>query len=389
MNVAVLGGSFNPVHYGHLALAETVLRTLDYDVVVFVPTNQSPFKTSPEGATSRDRVDMLMAAISGNPRFMVDDCEIKRGGLSYTIDTILDIERRYQCEKKIGLLLGDDHLGAFHRWKSADLLAQKADLLLATRINTEINDFPYPYRAISNPQIPISSSQVRSAIREGAAWTHLVPPGVAHIIRDRGLYAPEYGGSSSVSASLIALIEDLARAWLPQNRFLHSKNVAVLSAQLCRRYGMDEKQGYLAGIAHDMCKAWTPDAIMKLASLDGLPINSVEHNKPELMHGRAAAVYLQAYHGLENQSLLQALRMHTFGGPAMEPLAKIVYIADKIEPLRMGIEPSLRIACRTDSLPVLFAKVVSQTLLYLKQRVKLLTEESEAMLAELRQEGLL
>ena len=389
MNVAVLGGSFNPVHYGHIALAETVLRALDYDVVVFVPTNQSPFKPLPEGASSRDRVDMLMAAISGNPRFLVDDCEIKRGGISYTIDTLLDIEQRYQCEKKVGLILGDDHLGSFNRWKSPDLLAQKADLLLATRTNTEATHFPYQFRTIQNPQLPISSSQVRSAIREGTAWTHLVPPGVASIIRDRGLYADRSGVKSTVSSSLITLIEDLARAWLPQNRFLHSKNVAVLAAQLCTRFGIDEQEGYLAGIAHDMCKAWTPDAILKLANQDALPVNSVEMQKPELMHGRAAAVYLQVYHGITNQALLQALQMHTFGGPAMDSLAKIVYIADKIEPSRMGIDPSLRIACSRDCLPVLFAKVVSQTLLYLKQRGRILTEESEAMLAELHQEGLL
>jgi nicotinate-nucleotide adenylyltransferase len=165
--------------------------------------------------------------------------------------------------------------------------------------------------------------------------------------------------------------------------------VAVLSAQLCRRFHIDERAGYLAGIAHDMCKHLGAQRIEALALQDGLPVSPIERQKSELMHGRAAAVYLQTYHGIIDESLLQAIRMHTFGGPEMGALAKIVYIADKIEPSREGINPVLRVSCRTDPLSVLFARVVSDTQQYLRERGKAMAEETDALLAELRQEGLL
>lgn len=390
MKIAVFGGSFNPVHYGHLALAELVQQKLDYDLVIFVPTNKSPLKEAPGGASPEDRLDMLMAALSGNPHFIVDDCEIRRGGLSYTIDTLTDIEHRYQSEHKLGLIIGDDHLASFHRWKNPELIAKKAELLVASRNYAQIAEFPYPYRAIENPQWFVSSSQIRQRVSISADWTHLVPPQVAAIIKDRGLYTNrESPSGGNLSSTLITLIEDTARSWLPSGRFLHSRNVGVLSAQLCRRFHIDERAGYLAGVAHDMCKHFGDERINDLARLDGLPVGPVEAQKPELMHGRAAAMYIQKYHGITDEGILQAIRMHTFGGPNMGDLAKIVYIADKIEPSRSDINPALRVACRTEPLPVLFAHVVSDTLHYLQQRGKKLTSETDSLLAELRQEGLL
>jgi nicotinate-nucleotide adenylyltransferase len=395
MKIAIFGGSFNPVHYGHLALAELVLQKLTYDLIVFVPAYQSPLKETVIGASPQDRLDMLIAALSGHPQYIIDDCELRRGGLSYTIDTITDIEERYQSEQKLGLIIGDDHLVSFHKWKDASLVAQKTELLVATRSPKQNSNFPYPFIAIDNPQWIVSSSEIRDKIACATDWTHLVPPAVAALIKDRHLYTsrndiPGEGSPGvSLSSTFITLIEDIARSWLPASRFLHSKNVAVLSAQLCRRFHIDERLGYLAGIAHDMCKHWEPEQIFNLAKSDGNPVGPIEAQKPELMHGRAAAMYLKTYHGVTHEALLQAMQMHTFGGPQMGDLAKILYIADKIEPSRSNINSALRLACRTATLPVLFALVVRDTVQYLQQRGKLLTQETVALLEALQQEGLL
>ncbi|AEJ18940.1 nicotinate (nicotinamide) nucleotide adenylyltransferase [Gracilinema caldarium] len=395
MKIAVFGGSFNPVHYGHLALAELVLQKLKYDLIVFIPAYQSPLKEATLGATPQDRLDMLIAALSGHPRCIIDDCEIRRGGLSYTIDTINDIEERYQSEQKLGLIIGDDHLVSFHKWKDATLIAQKTELLVASRAPKQHYNFPYPFVGIDNPKWMVSSSEIRDRIAHSADWTHLVPPAVASIIKDRFLYTSweqnsrEKSCCVSFSSNFINLIEDIARSWLSSSRYLHSKNVAVLSAQLCRRFQIDEQLGYLAGIAHDICKHWKSEQILKLVQYDGLPVDSIEKEKPELMHGRAAAMYLKEYHGITDKALLQAIQMHTFGGPHMGDLAKIVYIADKIEPSRSDINSALRIACRTAPLPVLFAQVVWDTVQYLQKQGKLLTRETAALLKELQQEGLL
>ncbi|MDR0876816.1 MAG: nicotinate-nicotinamide nucleotide adenylyltransferase, partial [Treponema sp.] len=97
MKLAILGGSFNPLHLGHLFLAEAVLSAFDYDRIILIPAFQSPFKQGfpGMGGNSRDRLDMIAASIAGDPRLTFDDCEIKREGVSYTIDTVRDIIARY------------------------------------------------------------------------------------------------------------------------------------------------------------------------------------------------------------------------------------------------------------------------------------------------------
>jgi len=96
MKLAILGGSFNPVHLGHLCIADAVLETLGYERIILVPAYRSPFKLTAKGmeSSSRDRLEMLSASVSGDPRLAVDDCEIKRQGISYTVDTIKDIIKR-------------------------------------------------------------------------------------------------------------------------------------------------------------------------------------------------------------------------------------------------------------------------------------------------------
>ena len=121
MKLAVLGGSFNPVHVGHLFLADAALAGLDYDRVILVPAFQSPFKIGAEGASPQDRMDMLAASIAGDPRLTIDDCEIRRQGVSFTIDTLTDIIARYKPEGKIGLILGDDLVSAFDKWRQPSL----------------------------------------------------------------------------------------------------------------------------------------------------------------------------------------------------------------------------------------------------------------------------
>ena len=123
MRYAVLGGSFNPVHVGHLFLADAVLTGLGYDRIILVPAFQSPFKIGAESPSPQDRMEMLAASIPGDPRLTIDDCEIRRQGVSFTVDTLKDIIARYRPEGKPGLILGDDLASDFGKWKSPDEIA--------------------------------------------------------------------------------------------------------------------------------------------------------------------------------------------------------------------------------------------------------------------------
>ena len=192
MRIAILGGSFNPVHNAHLALADAVHRALGYDRVLFVPASIPPHKELDSGATAEDRIAMLRLAIADASFLEVEDCEIVRGGISYTIDTVAYLEEKYRdrLEGKIALVIGEDLVAGFDTWKDAQILAERTDVIVARRPleGDRPAKFPYRHTALENSLLPISSSGIREAVRLGKSWRYLVPDGVYRYIVEHILY---------------------------------------------------------------------------------------------------------------------------------------------------------------------------------------------------------
>jgi nicotinate-nucleotide adenylyltransferase len=383
MKIAILGGSFNPVHLGHLFLADAVLLS-GYARVVFVPAYQSPFKAGAKGAYPSDRLEMLCASIAGNPRLTVDDCEIRRAGVSYTVDTIADIKQRYLPEGKPGLILGDDLVDTFNQWKDAASIAKETDIIIARRLSkTQNTAFPFPHYELENEIMDISSRLVREKIQNGENWRSLVPDGARFIIEDRQLYGYKAAQDNTAekpagfSLETIAFFENLARRTLSPSRFLHSRNTALLAWDLCLQYNLDPYAGYLAGITHDLCKSMDDEEIMLLARTDGLDITKLEKSKPSLLHGRAAAVLLQNRYSIKDKAIIEAVRNHVTGGGAKGPLAKVIYIADKIEVSRYWIDTELRASKEKSGLNALFKAVLSYTIDNIDSRQTEVAQQNE------------
>jgi nicotinate-nucleotide adenylyltransferase len=389
MRLAILGGSFNPVHLGHLYLADAVLSGFGYDRVIFIPAFQSPFKLGAPSPSPRDRLDMLAASVPGDPRLLIDDCEIRREGVSYTVDTLADIIRRYRPAGKPGLILGDDLGRDFPKWKDFDKIIFQADIIIARRILSETGVYPYPCVQMQNDVIQISSAQVRELISQGKHWRYLVPAGARVIIQERGLYGYPAGMGGSV---LIARLEEDARRRLSQSRFLHSRQVAAMTSDLCRLFDLDSQAGYLAGIGHDIGKQLGEEELFRLAKTDKRPISALEKRKPSLLHGRAGAALLKKEYGIRDQEVLDAVAFHTTGFPGMGPLAKALYIADKIEPSREGVEPRLRDfsgygGIGERGLDRLFAKILRETIAWLRVKNIEPAEDALRLLAKLESEA--
>ena len=382
MKLGILGGSFNPVHLGHLFLADKALVTLKLDTVVLIPAYRSPFKLQAEGMESGadDRLAMLTAAVCGDGRLAVDDCEIRREGVSYTVDTLEDIIARYMPSGKPSLIIGDDLAGDFPKWYKSEKILKLADIVIARRLVSAAEDYPFTHKIIDNEVMDISSQAVRQKIKEGGGWRSLVPAGVRAVIEDRQLYGYVRSPlSEDCTCENILRIEAAARRALSTERFLHSRNTALLAQELCRRFGLDPMAGYLAGIAHDLAKQIDVKQMVKLAESDGMEITEIEKGKLNLLHGRAAAVLLKERFCINNKDVLEAVAVHTSGSENMGPLAKVIYIADKTESSR-NIDPALRKMCLEDDLDSILFAVLKKIINKLKSKKVDLSEETLRLL---------
>ena len=182
--VGVFGGTFDPVHVGHLAIALAALESVPLDRVLFVPARRSPLKDRDPIARVADRVAMLEAAISAEPRFALSRVELERDGVSYTVDTL----EALRSEGELFLILGSDALADLARWRKPDRIRELATILVAARPGAPEPDPAHRARAFDAPSLDISSRELRARAARGMSLRYLVPDAVWEHIRKRGLY---------------------------------------------------------------------------------------------------------------------------------------------------------------------------------------------------------
>ncbi len=195
MKIACFGGSFNPVHIGHIKLVEA-LHKEGFEKVVVIPAFHSPFKNAFTDTSDQDRLIMLELAFKNHPYVEIEKCEIERGGISFTYDTMKFLEEKYKNLgvdfEKLYLVIGSDLISGFGKWKNASELANMVNIILAKRPLEEIDfeslQFPYPHQEINNDLYDISSSMVRKRIQNQESVVELLPEEVFEYIKDRRLY---------------------------------------------------------------------------------------------------------------------------------------------------------------------------------------------------------
>jgi len=186
MRTVIIGGTFNPVHVGHLMLAEEARVQEGFDRVVFVPSNKPAHKMV-DGTTVAQRLEMLKLAVRGYD-VVLETCELARDGISYSIDTVRYVLSHYELTGRPALVLGDDLFESFSTWKDADELSRLAELLVAHRKFPQRLSSPWPHRYLENKLIDVSSTEIRDRVKEGRAWKALVPTAVAEYIETHQLY---------------------------------------------------------------------------------------------------------------------------------------------------------------------------------------------------------
>jgi len=192
MDIGLFGGSFNPPHVAHLIVAEIVRDQFELQEVWWIPNGQPPHKTKGELVDAEHRLAMTERAIDGTPGFRVCDVEIRRSGVSYTVDTVRALQEAHPSTQ-FGLILGSDSLDHFAEWRAPDEIAERVPLIVYKRPGAieaiAAPRFANKVRYVAAPVMEVSGTEVRARRRAGRSIRHLVPDAVRTYIDEHGLYS--------------------------------------------------------------------------------------------------------------------------------------------------------------------------------------------------------
>ena len=195
MRIGLFGGSFDPVHFGHLLVAQAAREELHLARVYFILAAQSPFKPGAQPAPATERLRLLRLALAGDTASEVDDQEIRRGGVSYSIDTVRQYRKDFP-EAELFYLIGADQAGQLSLWREAPELARLVEFVVIPRPGEIVPQLAAPFRgrALRGFPLGVSSSEIRARCREGLGIAQLTPPAVAEAIKNNRLYLPAQVG---------------------------------------------------------------------------------------------------------------------------------------------------------------------------------------------------
>ena len=189
MRIGLFGGSFDPVHLGHLLVAQAAMEELGLEKLFFIPAAQSPFKPDSQPAPASVRLQLLRLALAGRTNWEIDDQEVRRGGVSFTVDTLRDYANRLPGAE-LFYLIGADHVAHLPEWRAPAELARLAEFAVIPRPGESAVDFPTNFRGrwLKGFPLAVSSLAIRARLKIGLPIELLVPPAVAETIRNNRLY---------------------------------------------------------------------------------------------------------------------------------------------------------------------------------------------------------
>ena len=318
MTIGIFGGTFNPPHLGHLRLLQAFADRFSLDRVLVIPTCAPPHKAASMLADGETRMAMCRMLFD-DPRFIVSDLELRRGGKSYTVETLRTLHEMYP-DTKFYFLIGSDMLRSFSTWYAPDEILRLCTLCAAVRHPGETLPDVAGVQVLENfDPIDVSSTDVRELVRKGDRAEAYLGKALAAFVREKGLYTDENTPYCR-----------LLREKLGDYRLRHSFAVADSARTLAQRYGGNEEKAYFAGLLHDVMKDAPKDEMLHFMQQAGVSLTAAELHNPKLWHAIAGEAYLRTVLHVDDADVLHAVRYHTTGRGKMSLLEKIIYIADYI-----------------------------------------------------------
>ncbi len=330
--IALFGGTFDPIHNGHVVLAREFAARLGLDRVILMPTFVPPHKIKLEMAAAVDRLEMCRLACVSYPELTVSEWEINHRGASFTVVTLEALKQQYP-DAELFLIVGADMfltLGSWHRF--ADIAAM-ATLCCAPRDDVSAEELrayadeltAQGAKCVVEPiQTPrVSSTMIRDRARAGQPLDDLVPPAVAAYIDAQGVYTEKENYRDPEEQYC-----DILRGRLTPKRYRHSLAVADRAEELAALYGADVKKARTAGLLHDILKDTDADSQLQIFKDFDILLDAVEQTAPKLWHAHAGAVFVEHILGITDPDIILPIRYHTTGRAGMSVLEEVLYLAD-------------------------------------------------------------
>ena len=310
MNIAIFGGSFNPVHNEHVNIIKSAICEFNIDKVIIIPSHITPGKAGRINAPDNDRLNMCKIAFSDINEAEVSDYELKRGDVSYSYITCREFAQRYS-DDKLYFIMGADMFENFPKWKNPEEILKYVTLAVCSRekkleTNSDISHVEFSYIGAK-----VSSTRIRTLASLGEDISAYVDKKTAEYIEEHNLY----------------FINNIKKVknYLTSSRWAHTVRVAIMAAENCSRFGIDERTAITAAALHD-CAKYLPLNSPKLNSF------TCPENVPDpVMHQYTGAYVAEHVFGITDENILNAIRYHTSGRENMSDLEKLIFLSDLLE----------------------------------------------------------
>lgn len=334
--IAIYGGTFDPIHMGHLEVAKAVIEEKAADRLYFMPNYISPFKQGEIHSSGEDRINMINIAIRDLPSIEASDYEIKRKSPSYTIDTLEAFERDFSHD--ICFVAGADSIESMEEWHRGPELLSKFKIIAVKRVGFPIEKLiekiayykkKFNSDIILLKKIPkyISSSAIRDNLIFKDDISEYLTTGVRDYILKNDLYKNNLHNQSNyiIDENLKYKLEKL----LTKKRYIHSLGVANMAKRLARIYGIDEEKAYFSGYIHDMAKCLSVEESNRYVRYYGIDYKYI--NNIQIAHSKVGAKLAEDVLGIKDIDIINAISYHTTARAEMSLLEEILYVSDAIE----------------------------------------------------------
>lgn len=315
--IGIMGGTFDPIHNGHIKIAHAALSEYHLDKVIFLTSGNPPHKRGRKILDASVRHIMVKRAICGIDGFEPCGWEAEREEYSYSLTALRHFKELYPSDE-LFFIIGGDSLRDFHTWHKPDEILKLCTLLVYDRTGGELkSDFA---KVIHGGKIEISSTMLREFAALGKDLSAYVPESVNGFILRNGLYRN------------VTDFEAELKKMLKPERFLHSLGVRDTAVKMAEIFGADHEKARIAGLLHDNAK--NLDSQYERCRDLEVGLDEFELANPALVHAKLGAETAKCIFGITDRDIISAIRRHTVGASGMTLLEKIIFVADLTEPGR-------------------------------------------------------